>query len=170
MKKNISIVLAWLITALTYHTGYAQNRKCPDLKIETVTVDTVASSNPRLARLRFDVIVSNIGNAIYDSAGAYPPPRINLSFSGPGYTDRRMASQPLQVPYGPHSWNQTLRFEVNVNRATLTLPDWENIALPTSYCGYITTDKVPRNYECTLDNNRACFNDRDIKRLLTIKK
>lgn len=84
MKTTISITLALLITALAYDSAYAQRRNCPDLKIETVKVDTMASSHPGLVRLRFDVVVRNIGNAVYDSAGAYPPPVINLSFSGPG--------------------------------------------------------------------------------------
>jgi hypothetical protein len=164
MKTIKQLLFITVLNLFITNMGWGQ-QQCPDLDIVEVRVDTIVSADPSLIRFRFDVIVRNRGALVYDP-GTAGPTYINLSFTAPGYTNRHMAQQNLQIPFAPNSWNQTMRFEVNVNRTSRTLPDWENMPLPTNYCGYVTTGTVPANYECRQNNNRKCYNDRDLRNYL----
>lgn len=138
---------------------------CPDLEVTEIRVDTMASGNPALVRFRFFVVVKNTGDVIYDPAATYGQHYINLSFIAPGYPGRHMAQQNMFTPIAVNDFQQML-FEVNADRVTKTLPDWENMPVPTDYCGFVTTGTVPANYECTLRNNELCEKDKFIKKIL----
>ncbi len=148
-------------------TNSKANKKnnCPDLEVTEIRVDTMASGNPALVRFRFFVVVKNTGDVAYDPAVTFGQHYINLSFIAPGYPGRHMAQQNMFTPIAVNDSQQML-FEVNADRVTRTLPDWENMPVPTDYCGFVTTGTVPANYECTLTNNELCEKDRFIKLIL----
>ena len=152
-------------TSVTTNSKANKQTNCPDLEITEIRVDTIASGNPALVRFRFFVVVQNTGDVVYDPAATYGQHYINLSFIAPGYPGRHMAQQNMFTPINVNDFQQML-FEVNADRLAKTLPDWENMPVPTDYCGFVTTGTVPANYECTLSNNELCEKDKFIKRIL----
>lgn len=152
-------------TSVTTNSKANKQTNCPDLEVTEIRVDTIASGNPALVRFRFFVVVQNTGDVVYDPAATYGQHYINLSFIAPGYPGRHMAQQNMFTPINVNDFQQML-FEVNADRITRTLPDWENMPVPTDYCGFVTTGTVPANYECTLSNNELCEKDKFIKRIL----
>ena len=152
-------------TSVTINSNANKQTNCPDLEITEIRVDTIASGNPALVRFRFFVVVQNTGDVVYDPAATYGQHYINLSFIAPGYPGRLMAQQNMFTPIPVNDFQQML-FEVNADRLAKTLPDWENMPVPTDYCGFVTTGTVPANYECTLNNNELCEKDKFIKRIL----
>ncbi len=151
--------------AVTTNDKANKRNNCPDLEVTEIRVDTMASGNPALVRFRFFVVVTNTGDVAYDPAATYGQHYINLSFIAPGYPGRLMAQQNMFTPIGVNDFQQML-FEVNADRVAKTLPDWENMPVPTDYCGSVTTGTVPSNYECTLNNNELCEKDKFIKQIL----
>lgn len=152
-------------TSVTTNSKANKQTNCPDLEVTEIRVDTIASGNPALVRFRFFVVVQNTGDVVYDPAATYGQHYINLSFIAPGYPGRHMAQQNMFTPINVNDFQQML-FEVNADRIAKTLPDWENMPVPTDYCGFVTTGTVPANYECTLSNNELCEKDKFIKRIL----
>jgi hypothetical protein len=157
----IYLILLFILSSITLP---AQNN-CPDLAVTEVRVDSMASPSPAYIRLRFVVVVQNTGRSAYSPSTSYGNTYINLNFTAPGYPDRNMARQNLSIPLTAGATDQMI-FEVNVDRLTKTLPDWENMPLPQSYCGLITSDNVPATYECRLNNNSKCYPDKELRRIV----
>lgn len=170
-KKNNEAFVSPDPSTVNNSTAHASKKQakqpsnCPDLEVTEIRVDTMASGNPALVRFRFFVVVKNTGDVVYDPAATYGQHYINLSFTAPGYPGRHMAQQNMFTPINVNDFQQML-FEVNADRITKTLPDWENMPVPTDYCGFVTTGSVPANYECTLSNNELCEKDKFIKHIL----
>lgn len=142
-----------------------QPSNCPDLEVTQIIVDTIANPNPAYIRFRFRVFVENTSKFTYDPSPVFGTHYISLNFTAPGYIERPMAQQNMFLPMNPGDVQQML-FEVNIDRVTKTLPDWEDMPTPTDYCGAVLTGTVPANYECTISNNKLCEKDKFIKKIL----
>jgi hypothetical protein len=152
MKKYFDVILIALMFILMATVANGQT-ECPDLEIAKVTNSLVKSPNNNLNRYRFVVAVKNITKVDYVPNNAPAITTINLSFSAKGVPNKIMATQSLpQLSAGA---TVELIFEVNVNKDSLTLPDWDNMPMPIEYCGFINTGKEIE-YECSIKNNKLC--------------